>query len=114
MARVCVLQEEESNQLEHHGIEHRCNSGRHRHYSSRRAHELVKAGEARWVGRGKRRICMMRARCWAKTYSRNSAGEVRSISLQLTDRFAALFIPSRREERRVKPGIVRHVEAEAG
>jgi hypothetical protein len=113
MPRICVLQENEANQFEHHGIEHRCNSGRHRHYSSRRAHELVKLGDAQWVGRGKRRIRMLRARTWAKTYSRNAAGEVRGVSMQLTDRFAALFIPSRRQERRVKAGAVRTVEVEA-
>jgi hypothetical protein len=69
----------------------------------------VKLGQATWVGKHKRRIKMLQARTWAKTYVRNAAGETLNCSLQLTDRFAALFIPGRRQDRRVKPGPVREL-----
>lgn len=108
--RICVLLEAEANQSEHHGVDYRCNSGRHHHYSRQRAEELVKAGQATWVGKHKRRIRMLKAKTWTKVYDRNRAGEALSCTLQLSDRRAALFIPSRPQYRRVKPGAVREVE----
>ncbi len=96
--RICVLLDSEAKQLEHHGIEHRCTSGSHHHYSRRRAQELVDKGEAAWVGRHKRRIKFLAAASWAKEYQRNGAGETLYCTMQLVaDRAALLLTPTRRE-----------------
>lgn len=109
--RICMLLEQEAREAEQNGV-HRedvCRSSRHHHCSRGRADELVNNYQALWVGKHKRKLQMLVARTWVKTYERNRAGEVRGCSLQLTDRFAALFIPSRRQDRRVKPGPVREL-----
>ena len=95
--RICVLLAEEARQLEHHGVEYQCNSGRHHHYSRRRADELVKAGQAQWVGRHKRRIKFVEAMALAKVYERNSAGETIYCTMQLVrERAVPLRTPARR------------------
>lgn len=106
-----MLLEQEAREAEHNGVQRDdvCRSSRHHHCSRGRADELVKNYQAQWVGKHKRKLQMLVARTWVKTYERNRAGEVRGCSLQLTDRFAALFIPSRRQDRRVKPGPVREL-----
>jgi hypothetical protein len=106
--RICMLLEHEAREAERNGdFREVCRSSRHHHCSRGRADELVKNGNAQWVGKHKRKLQVLKARTWVKTYGRNAAGEVRGCALQLTDRFAALFIPSRRQDRRVKPGAVR-------
>lgn len=112
--RICVLLHDEASQFEHYGVEFRCSSGRHHHYSRQRADELVKAGQAVWVGKHKRRVRMLKAKTWSKVYPRNRANEATTCTLQMTDRRAALFIPSRPQYRRVKPGPVREVKAAEG
>lgn len=64
--RVCVLNEVEAEQLEHHGVSYPCLSAsrRHAHYTRKAVQLLIKKGEARWVGGTENVMTFVRARTW--------------------------------------------------
>jgi hypothetical protein len=108
--RICMLLEDEAREAERTGDYRQvCRSSRHHHCNRSRGDELVKNGQAQWLGKHKRKLQIVGARTWVKTYDRNRAGEIRGCGMQLSSRFAALFIPSRPQYRRVKPGPVREL-----
>jgi hypothetical protein len=81
--KVCILNEDDARLLTYGGIEHKCSSRRHHHYSKSKADALVKAGELVWLGKHKKVATYRNARSWMKTYTRNQYGEVISCGMQM-------------------------------
>jgi hypothetical protein len=107
--KVCALLPKEAKQFEHQGVQYRCNSGQHGHYSRSRADELVKAGQAVWIGKHKRRIKFIEALCWAKVYQRNAAGETTVATMQLVNSRAALLLTPTKRTASGRSGPVRKI-----
>ena len=80
---ICILNEDEVRSLGYRGIDHKCSSRRHHHYSKNEVEKLVKAGELMWLGKHKRMATFLNARSWVKTYLRNEYGEVITCGMQL-------------------------------
>src|SRR5665213_3543934 len=66
--KVCVLGSSDARSLLYAGIEHKCNSRRHHHYSRHKAEEMVKAGELTWLGKHRKVATHCNPRLWAKIY----------------------------------------------
>lgn len=82
-AKVCILSESDARMLTYAGIEHKCSSRRHHHYSKSKVDALVKAGELVWLGKHRKFATFRNARSWMKVYNRNSYGETISCGMQL-------------------------------
>lgn len=67
---VCALTAREADQVEMTGERIKCSSGRHPHYSSKRAKEMVAAGICGWVGKHRQRIKFLEGRSLMKVYRR--------------------------------------------
>ena len=80
---ICVVNEEEARLLGGAGMNHKCNSRRHRHYSRVKGDGLVKSGELVGVGKHKKVATFLNARSWVKVYTRNGAEEVVVCGMQL-------------------------------
>ncbi|HEX3940090.1 MAG TPA: hypothetical protein VHX11_01245 [Acidobacteriaceae bacterium] len=65
------------------GIEHKCSSRRHHHYSRNKVDTLVRAGELVWLGKHRKIATFRNARSWMKVYRRNAYGETLSCNMQL-------------------------------
>jgi hypothetical protein len=81
--KVCILNESDARSLIYAGIEHKCNSRRHHHYTKSKVEALVKTGELIWLGKHRKLATYRNARSWMKVYSKNSFGEVVSCGMQL-------------------------------
>jgi hypothetical protein len=82
-AKVCILNESDARLLTYAGIEHKCSSRRHHHYSKSKVDALVKAGELVWLGKHRKFATFKNARSWMKVYVRNQHGETVSCGMQL-------------------------------
>ena len=82
-AKVCILNESDARSFSYAGIEHKCSSRRHHHYSKSKAEAMVQAGELVWLGKHRKFATFVNARSWAKVYSRNQYGETVSCGMQL-------------------------------
>lgn len=81
--KVCILNESDARLWVYAGIEHRCSSRRHHHYSKSKVEALVKAGELVWLGKHRKFATFKNARSWMKVYTRNQYGETVSCGMQL-------------------------------
>jgi hypothetical protein len=80
--KVCILSESDARMLTYAGIEHKCSSRRHHHYSKSKVDALVKAGELVWLGKHRKFATFKNARSWMKVYNRNQYGETASCGMQ--------------------------------
>jgi hypothetical protein len=81
--KVCILNENDARSLIYAGIEHKCNSRRHHHYTKSKVEALVSTGELVWLGKHRKLATYRNARSWMKVYNRNQFGEVASCGMQL-------------------------------
>jgi hypothetical protein len=80
---VCIVPASDKDRYANVGLEHRCRSLRHMHYSRGKVERLVKAGEMAWVGKHHKIAMYKRHLSWAKVYNRNFVGEVFTAGMQL-------------------------------
>lgn len=80
---VCIVSEKDHARYISVGMDHKCRSLRHLHYTSGKVSRLVKSGEMQWVGRHKRVAMYKHHLSWAKIYNRNWVGEVLIAGMQL-------------------------------
>lgn len=81
--KICILNEDDARSFVHGGIEHKCSSRRHHHYSRAKADALVRAGELMWLGKHKRIATYTNARTWMKVYTRTSLGATLYCGMQM-------------------------------
>lgn len=82
-AKVCILNESDARLFTYAGIEHKCSSRRHHHYSRNKVDTMVRAGELVWLGKHRKIAAFRNARSWMKVYRRNAYGETLSCNMQL-------------------------------
>lgn len=82
-AKVCILNENDARMLTYAGIEYKCSSRRHHHYSRSKVDAMVKAGDLVWVGKHRKFATFRNARSWRKVYNRNTHGETLFCGMQL-------------------------------
>jgi hypothetical protein len=80
---VCIVSEKEHGRYLGVGLEHRCRSLRHMHYTASKVARLVKSGDMAWVGKHRRVAMYLHQLSWAKIYNRNVVGEVINCGMQL-------------------------------
>jgi hypothetical protein len=81
--KICILNEDDARSFVHGGIEHKCSSRRHHHYSRAKADALVRAGELTWLGKHKRIATYTNARTWMKVYTRTPLGAALYCGMQM-------------------------------